>query len=211
VLCRVRIYSFSEIPLIKGILYLKIDVNIMWPAKTKRSKALKIWHDKAMLIDPRKTEIEIIWTPETSTYGNHEDLRADAPEMKTVKPCVVEVLEVHEAGEDTIMADCNLVNSKLGSSVPLCSATVEQLSGEETSGTEASNIYEADDRAYELIAAEKGSLNLQFLRALEKTSSKWCNDKQLAKIVKKMEKGKNLKRKEFDKVYMHIRTYCGCN
>ena len=105
----------------------------------------------------------------------------------------------------------HLESTELSPSAPLCSVMADNSGSEEPNGSEATNAYEADDRAYELIAAEKGPLNLRFLRALEETSSKWCNDKQLAKIVKKMEKGKNLKRKEFDKVYMHIRTYCGYN
>jgi hypothetical protein len=67
------------------------------------------------------------------------------------------------------------------------------------------------NRHNEFRASEKEALNVRFLRVLEKTRSKWYNDKQLTKIVQKMEKGKNLKRKEFDKVYMHIRTYCGYN
>jgi len=32
----------------------------MWGRSTKRSKALKNWHSKAMLIDPNKTRIIII-------------------------------------------------------------------------------------------------------------------------------------------------------
>jgi hypothetical protein len=341
-LCRVRIYSFSEIPLIKEILYLKIDVNMMWAFKTKRCKAPKKWRNRARLIDLRSTKIEIIRTPEMITCENQESLRADGFKMKTVTPCVVEAAPAHEVGEDMNMVDYNLGYSELSSkmseqvsldpeesnvmdapdcgentedfehaeqkwepvesskyemqnvgdsmespeiheslagqmlnegtmetsfeavqldvaedcgsneavsvnvserslgsvvavqggcqcvknlkdmehhlestelspSVALCSVTADNSGSEEPNGSEATNAYEADDLAYELIATEKGPLNLRFLRALEKTSSKWCNDKQLAKIVKKMEKGKNLKRKEFDKVYMHIRTYCGYN
>ena len=48
---------------------------------------------------------------------------------------------------------------------------------------------------------------MKFLIALEKTRELWDNDKQFAKIVQKMQKGKNLKRKEFDKVHAHLREY----
>jgi hypothetical protein len=43
-------------------------------------------------------------------------------------------------------------------------------------------------------------LNDRFLETLRKTQSNWQNDKEFAKIVEKMEKGKNLKQKEFSKV-----------
>jgi hypothetical protein len=97
------------------------------------------------------------------------------------------------------------------STAPNPTATVEYLKGGESMGMGATDAYEPEDCANELIATEKESLNIKFLRVLDKTRSKWYNDKQLAKIVQKMEKGKNLKRKEFDRVYTHIRTYCGYN
>jgi hypothetical protein len=40
----------------------------------------------------------------------------------------------------------------------------------------------------------------RFLETLRKTRTNWQNDKELAQIVKKMEKRKNLKKKEFSKV-----------
>jgi len=37
-------------------------VEKMWGfKKTKKSKAVKEWHTKAMLIDPKKTRVIIIW------------------------------------------------------------------------------------------------------------------------------------------------------
>jgi len=47
-------------------------------------------------------------------------------------------------------------------------------------------------------------LNSRILKTFTKTHKNWENDKQLAKIVKKIEKGKNLKKKEFSKVYWAI-------
>jgi hypothetical protein len=44
-----------------------------------------------------------------------------------------------------------------------------------------------------------------FLGAVIKTRKSWNNDKQFQKIVEKMEKGKHLKRKEFEKVYAVLR------
>jgi hypothetical protein len=40
----------------------------------------------------------------------------------------------------------------------------------------------------------------RFLETIRKTHSNWQNDKELTQIVKKMEKRKNLKKKEFSKV-----------
>jgi hypothetical protein len=48
-------------------------------------------------------------------------------------------------------------------------------------------------------------LSNSFLNAVIKTRKSWNNDKQFKKIVEKMEKGKNLKRKEFEKVYSMLR------
>jgi len=50
-------------------------------------------------------------------------------------------------------------------------------------------------------------LTMRFLKALRRTQAKWANDKQLTKIVEKMEKGKKLKREEFDRVYSHLHTH----
>ena len=52
---------------------------------------------------------------------------------------------------------------------------------------------------------EQEPSNPKFLRALMKTRTIWESDKQFTKIFQKMEKGKNLKREEFDRVYFMIR------
>ena len=46
--------------------------------------------------------------------------------------------------------------------------------------------------------------NILFLRTMLLNREKWKHDKQFAKIVKKMEKGKNLKKKEFAKIHWFI-------
>lgn len=40
----------------------------------------------------------------------------------------------------------------------------------------------------------------RFLKALRKNHTNWQDSKELEQIVRKMEKGKNLKKKEFSKV-----------
>jgi hypothetical protein len=59
-----------------------------------------------------------------------------------------------------------------------------------------------------LLTLRQEPLNLKFLRALEKTREIWDNDKQFSRIVQKMQKGKNLKREEFDKVHLYLRENC---
>jgi hypothetical protein len=47
---------------------------------------------------------------------------------------------------------------------------------------------------------EYESLNDRFLETLRKTQTNWQKDKEFVKIVQKLEKGKNLKSKEFSRV-----------
>jgi hypothetical protein len=51
----------------------------------------------------------------------------------------------------------------------------------------------------------------RFLETLRKSKSKWQNDKEFAKIVEKMEKGKNLKKKEFSRVLWVFWEIGHCN
>ena len=311
----------------------------MWGSKTKQSKAIKKWHYKAMLVDPRKVEITIIWAEMPETYESQESLGNMASNSKTEESTVIananiqdaekrvkkvepkfeitesfdvtgsdpkieesntvekqdfdeadddlknietiselvesnipnwrgaacfkefvrtltnveaaakqaseisssetgETLETTEEietletypllsnskwdkveaqAESETMADLEAPEQNLESMAPACStapnstATVEGLKGGESMGMEVTDVHEPENCDCELAATEKESLNIRFLRVLEKTRSKWYNDKQLVKIVQKMEKGKNLKRKEFDRVYTHIRTHCGYN
>ncbi len=43
--------------------------------------------------------------------------------------------------------------------------------------------------------------NIRFLNAILNIRPSWEHDKEMVKIVKKMEKGKSLKRKEFAKIH----------
>ena len=250
-----------------------------------------------MLVDPRKTEITIIWAEMPETCESQENLGNIAlnsktkestiiaqastkyaeeglktvdlkfeiaenffgtePDPKIAEPNTIEKQDFYEAtseqtsetlrpetaktrstndGVETVehsilqnsdwdrtetqadsetAADLETTEQNPESIAPACSTvsttTVEYFKDEESAGMNATDAYESMDCDCELMATEKEPLNIRFLRVLEKTRSKWYNDKQLAKIVQKMEKGKNLKRKEFDRVYMHIRTYGGCN
>ena len=58
-----------------------------------------------------------------------------------------------------------------------------------------------------MLSSREESPNIRFLLALEKTRRLWGNDKQFTKIVQKMQKGKNLKQVEFDKVHFYLREY----
>jgi len=55
------------------------------------------------------------------------------------------------------------------------------------------------DNYQELLVAHE-SITDRVLEALRKYQTNWQNEKEFLKIVKKMEEGKNLKKKEFSKV-----------
>ena len=55
---------------------------------------------------------------------------------------------------------------------------------------------------YQDVFSAQESITDRFLETLEKYQANWQNDKEFAKIVKKMEEGKNLKEKEFSKVQL---------
>jgi hypothetical protein len=55
-----------------------------------------------------------------------------------------------------------------------------------------------DNYQKELLAHEP--ITDRFLETLRKNQANWQNNKEFVKIVKKMEEGKNLKKKEFSKV-----------
>jgi hypothetical protein len=304
----------------------------MWWAKTK-DKAVDVWHTKAMMVDPRKTKITMIWTETSDICENEEDsktqtlnLEANNPKIikapnacndkdleaanlyfeaaelnfktkesnmdKTIdsdestenfetpklnieitEPEAIEAPKAAFSGENVKNALTNLADLESNSeteelydakilstnefseslendqlnplsmasyvteahspiqskedmgemeqnreAVELVStealntiASSENLTGAELNGTEAVTIYETEDGNFKSMPVEKEPENAMFLRVIEKTRSEWYNDKKFAKIVKKMEKGKKLKRKEFDEVYMRIRNYCQYN
>jgi hypothetical protein len=304
----------------------------MWSLKTKKTNAVKRWHSKAMLVDPKTTKITIIWAemPETNqteenlgtnpsnhdaadpkaiespnAYAAAESLEAAYPnlvtdeqtvkttesKLRTKEPKVNKTLDSNETVEiletetklkpmehvsmaqkpATSLGSLEDATPKLGITQPnsevlmpdvaetpstnktaentetleprlehtasnlfeaqnaeesigdveamkhdagnmkpylLEASSIIERSVSETRGIEAANNDELSEGTNELMPLEEEPLNAKFLRALKKTRAMWYNDKQLAKIIQKMERGKNLKRKEFDKVYMHIRTHC---
>ena len=65
---------------------------------------------------------------------------------------------------------------------------------------------------YQEIFAAHEPITDRFLETLKKNQTNWQNDKELVKIVKKMEKGKNLKKNEFSKVQSILWKigHCSC-
>ncbi len=59
----------------------------------------------------------------------------------------------------------------------------------------------------DLMSICQEELAVRFLRVLERKRASLKDDKQFAKIIQKMERGKNLKRKEFAKVYFLLREW----
>jgi len=303
----------------------------MWWAKTK-DKAVDVWHTKAMMVDPRKTKITMIWNersyiceneedPETQTLNleasdqeiitapnscnvkdletanldfeaadlnfktkdsnmdktidfddsiasletSKLDIEITEPEaievpkaafsdesVKNVMPnladlesnsqtieldddeilsinefseileneqlnppsiasCITEAHSSIRSKEDMGEMDQNMETAELVSteaSIILASSEAFPIAD---SVTEAISMCETEDGNFESTSAEKEPENAMFLRVLEKTRSEWRDDKKFAKIVKKMERGKKLKGKEFEEVYMRIRNYCQYN
>lgn len=313
--------------LINHILFLTIKVRRMWGAKTK-NKAIDVWHTKAMLVDPKKTKITIIWNtaseicetenysetqainvesngPEIITTSNEyhakslaalnqnfenaeqnfqamesnmdetsdfettenlgitklnyettepeaievrnrmfsegsvetglenlgdmesfceiaefddseilrteetlDDLKNVQPSLQSMASDVVEAKNPFQSEEDRRIMEQNLETVELKPSEALNAiASSENLTVEQPNEIEDGTACEAEDNNFELMPAEKVSENVMFLRVLEKTRSKWDNDKKFAKIVQKMEKGKKLRGKEFEQVYTYIRNY----
>jgi len=303
----------------------------MWGSKLKKRKAVDNWHTKAMLVDPKKTKITMLWAAEPETCEVGEDLKAEAsvpgveelpivteafkanvaveslgtrdqqlgsagnlepvePSPETLESPVAETpsasepaenLEVERLNLETLESDVAEAQStvdfaggfdvalsdvddvELGSSdlglglaetpcsgesdgtlempisdlqsgvsnlaesekpceptetsvaveqkVPEASleaASPESLKAPEAIEHEAADTLEVDDSVYDVVFEGKEPVNMQFLRALENTRSMWDSDEKLTKIVQKLKKGKNLKRKEFERVYLHIHTYC---
>jgi hypothetical protein len=186
-------------------------------------------------LEPLEKHVSMAQKPSTS-LGSLEDAITKRgitqPNSETVAPDVAETLTTDKTAEnpenleprleytasnlieaqtpEESVEDVEIMKQDVRNMKPYlleASSTIGR-SGLETRGIEVANNDELAEGNNELMTAEEEPLNVKFLRALEKTRSMWYNDKQLAKIIKKMERGKNLKRKEFDKVYMHIRTHC---
>ena len=212
-------------------MFLTIKVRRMWGAKTK-NKAVDVWHTKAMLVDPKKTKITIIWKGESEmckSEKNSKPVELDDPKIlctnevseslenaqsspPSIAPKLTEAQNHLHSKENLEKMEQNLEIMELNPIEALNTITAsENLVVAETTGSEAVAICETENSNLELISMEKEPENAMFLRILKKTRSRWYNDKQFAKIVRKMEKGKKLRGKEFDKVYMHIRNYCQYN
>ena len=186
-------------------------------------------------LEPLETHVSIARKPATSlgslddaitkrgiTQPNFETVASDVAETlstdkttenpETLEPrleyTASNLIEAQNAGES--VEDVEIMKQDVRNMKPylLEESSTTGRNGLETIGIEVANNDELAEDNNELMSAKEEPLNVKFLRALEKTRSMWYNDKQLAKIIKKMERGKNLKRKEFDKVYMHIRTHC---
>ena len=57
----------------------------MWGTKA-RNKAVDLWHAKAMLIDPRKTKLTIIWSKTSKTSKTEKTSEIQALNIKTDEP-----------------------------------------------------------------------------------------------------------------------------
>ena len=82
----------------------------MWGAKTK-NKAVNLWHIKAMLIDPKKTKLTIIWSTAPNTHETEITSEIEELNVKTNEPNqslasdLAEVRNVDQSREDTGIID----------------------------------------------------------------------------------------------------------
>ena len=154
------------------------------------------------------------------------ELESVEPMVKSVELEVVEAVDtdvsVEDVVEEPILEDVDLETDASDVSGLVESGGIEEpksgtvkeglkiwpaLADSELNVAEETDAYDATNFSFSVMSVDLEPLNVKFLRALEKTRKLWVNDKQFAKIVKKMEKGKNLKRKEFDKVHTHLQNY----
>jgi hypothetical protein len=75
---------------------LTIKVRRMWGAKTK-NKAVDLWRTKAMLIDPRKTTLTIIYSTTSKTSKTEKTSEIQALNIKTDEPNQSITLDLAEA------------------------------------------------------------------------------------------------------------------
>jgi hypothetical protein len=193
----------------------KLDIEVAEPEVIEVPKA--VFSDESVeKVLPNLADLESEFEPEElddteilSTNDFSEILEDEQLNPSSMVSCVTETHSSIQSEEDMREMEQNLETVELVSTEALNTvASSENLTGAELNGTEAVTICETDDVNFKSMTLEKEPENVMFLRVLEKTREEWYNDKKFAKIVKKMEKGKKLKRKEFDEVYMRIRSYC---
>ncbi len=209
----------------------------MWRSKPKIRTAVTTWHRKAMLVDPRKTKIIMSWTTVTPEANeNIENLQiekvdsvrqnskiAESSSTPNVA-CNMESLFTENTYENLITETVMEIPETPDLVEEVTTASIievpEPLAPEPSTEYELSEVKEEtiqpdltqtttweEKQTYDMVFTDPEPANLKLLRAVEKTRILWENQKQYAKIVKKMQKGKNLKRKEFDKVHFYIREY----
>jgi len=202
----------------------------MWRPKSKSGTGAKKWHTKAMLVDPKKTRIIMTWSEITNENDTARNLETEEPNMETAEkdlnstessdsvesptsdfsenPVLETKVEPPKTREplEELTIEPDVIDAEPKSVAPPVENTETNIGLSEPNLMEATSACETTETTLDLPKAHERA-NAKFLRALEKTRILWDNDKQFTKIVQKMQKGKNLKRKEFDKVYFYIQEY----
>jgi len=186
-----------------------------------------------MTVDLRKTKITMVWTDTPSTDDLEENLEiTDPDETSNILPCIEEDPQITEPGlpglaetPNTIDSAETLQNTETNPTETSCTNDPAQnLQITEQNALETSkavrpavnlaitalkmaetNSPNCMEEAMLTESIQEETINAKFLKALKKTRKNWENDKKFAKIVQKMKKGKNLKRKEFDRLYFLLR------
>jgi hypothetical protein len=160
-------------------------------SRKKKSKAIKRWHSRAMLIDPRKTKIYMVWT---SDLTEASDVIVPEPQIAEIAP--TETLTTNNFAENLEIAEPDLTEAS--------DVIVPEPQIADTT-PETSNIPLCIEETRLIKSMREKPAKEKFLKTLQKTRRHWRNDKNFAKAQKRMEKGKKLKNNEFFELYFLLR------
>ena len=72
----------------------------MWGLKTKKANAVDMWHSKALLVDPKKTKITIVWAKVPETNRTEENLGTNPSNHDAADPNAIESPNAPAAAEN---------------------------------------------------------------------------------------------------------------
>jgi len=183
-----------------------------------------------MVVNLRKTTVSMTWTEPTDICDSTEDLEITNPgldettktsdlaeKIQTCEPSLTEqpTIQIPPEKPEVIESTPQATNMSQTDNLQIMEPNLTEdleivpLNPQETVDTQIpAESLEVGDRNLDDAADERESIMIQngkVLVALKNARAFSHNGKQLTKIIAKMEKGKNLKRKEFATVYLLLR------
>ncbi len=175
------------------------------------------------LVDSELVQIEQVPSCEHKTQyemvvQEMQSESVEAEQVPSLNACALEGSAVLEPELENVVLDSEVTVSNVETiesnitEAPFMIHSTEDLTAEpnvESVVLEVTDLPESEttDQDCDMASDDEEPLN-KFLRVLERTRAIWDDDKQFTKIIEKMKKGKNLKRKEFDRVHSYIRNSC---